>query len=47
MSGTDFTALTAASTQFDQLLKGVMGQRFGSPEQDDDSDPSQTPDRDQ
>ena len=47
MSGTDFTALAGASTQFDQLLKGVMGQRFGSPEQSDDSGPSSAPDRGQ
>ena len=36
MTGTDFTALTGASTQFDQLLKDVMRKRFGSSEQTGD-----------
>ena len=34
-----------AVTQGHQLLKGVMGQRFGGSEHADDSDPSQTPNR--
>ena len=33
MSGADFTALTGASTQFDQLLKDVMRKRSGISEQ--------------
>lgn len=38
MSGTDFTAITGASTQFDQLLKDVMQQRIGPGDQADIKD---------
>ena len=41
MSGSDFTALTSASTQFDQLLKDVMRKRSGGTEQVESEAPPQ------